>query len=160
MNKLKIFFMIGLCFLLLMFNGNALHSAETASTDSTTITKKDSGIVTEDLFLIHLENLSIPLFALADDFPQEHVKTFNDFLIFCASMGAGRHPTQTGTIYEHPLVKMRLEQNTPVQFEDFLSAIPLSLSMVGHREDLRRMFEKIFLSRIHKQNSTYGVTIS
>ena len=141
MNKPKTCFIIGVSFLFIMLNGNVSHSVEITSTDSVAITITDAGIVSEDLFQIHLKTLEIPSYTLADDFPQEHVKTFNDFLLFCASVEARWRPTQTETFYEHPLVKMRLEQNNPVQFEDFLAAIPLSLSMVGHREDLRRMFE-------------------
>ena len=89
------------------------------------------------------KTLQIPLYTLAEDFPQDHVKTFNDFLIFCASVVAPHivvaethlddrgylygNEAYTKAIYEHPLVKMRLELNNPVRYEDFLAAVLLSL---------------------------------
>ena len=79
-----------------------------------------------DRFLESIETFEIPSYTLAEDFPQEHVKTLNDFLIFCASVIARGRVADTGVIYEHPLVKMRLELNNPVRYEDFLAAVPLS----------------------------------
>jgi len=51
--------------------------------------------------------------------------------------GVFQHPHGA---YQHPLVKARLGLNNPVRFEDFLAAVPLSLSMIWpHRN--KRMFE-------------------
>jgi hypothetical protein len=36
----------------------------------------------EDNFPESLKTLQVPSYTLAEDFPQEHVKTFNDFFYF------------------------------------------------------------------------------
>jgi hypothetical protein len=77
-----------------------------------------------------IKTLAIPSYTLADDFPQEHVKTFNDFLLFCASVEKTKRNSKTTPLYEHPVVKIRLELNNPVRYEDFLAAVPLSVSVV------------------------------
>ena len=96
--------------------------------------------------LVQFQELAVPLYTLAEDFPQEHVKTFHDFLLFCAATTKEMRETIKTTedllylslrkaitpkiipVYEHPLVKMRLELNNPVRYEDFLAAVILSIS--------------------------------
>ena len=82
-----------------------------------------------DPFPESMNTLEIPSYTLAEDFPQEHVKTFNDFLLFCTSVVARSRKAHTGVIHEHPLVKMRLELNNPIRYEDFLATVLLSLSL-------------------------------
>ena len=58
MNNLKTCFIIGVCFLFLLLNGNASHPAETASTDFIVITSADTNTSLEARFPVHQEMLS------------------------------------------------------------------------------------------------------
>ena len=105
---------------------------------------KRAGKYPLDRFPEIMKRLEIPKYTLAEDFPKEHIKTFNDFLLFCASIVVSDYEepsillskgylygyeARAGVVYEHPLVKMRLKLNNPVQYEDFLAAIPLSICL-------------------------------
>ena len=146
MNKLKKCFVISMCVLFLILNGaDFSHSAEN------TMTIPEGHIVGfypsshirsrryfEDRFLESIKTLEVPSYTLAEDFPEEHIKTFNDFLLFYISVEETRMFSRIPAI---SVVKARLELNNPVRFKDFLAAVPLSVSFVGH-DDSIRMFER------------------
>jgi hypothetical protein len=121
-------------------------SEEFTSADSAVVLPFNVNWILKDRFPWHIKTLKIPSYNLAEDFPQEHVKTFNDFLLFCASLEARWDPTETGIIYQLPLVKARLEQNIPLQYEDFLAALPLSICIIRDNRYLRtKLFGDFFM---------------
>ncbi|MCL1941075.1 MAG: hypothetical protein FWG09_03960 [Synergistaceae bacterium] len=122
-NKLKKCFIVGICFLLIMIPERLAAFLYIPN-------------YLLDRFLESIKTLEIPSYTLAEDFPQEHVKTFNDFLLFCASIEETRRFSKKPDI---SVVKARLELNNPVRYEDFLASVPFSVAFVGHDS---RMFEQ------------------
>ena len=133
MNKLKKHFMITTCLLLIMLNGN---NAFSNSTIPVFIKEPAHNPNLEDRFLEGIKAIEAPAYTLDDDFPKDQVKTFKNFLIFCASVESVEKKTLLFTerpgMYQLPLVKARLELNNPVRYEDFLAAVPLSISIVSY----------------------------
>jgi len=134
MQKMKkCFIVVAMCLSLIMLKEATVfpHSADASSTNS----GLDSFL--EDRFLERIKTLEVASYALAEDFPREHIKTFNDFLLFYTSVEQTRRFSRSPVT---SLVKKRLELNNPVRFKDFLAAVPLSVSFVGHH-GVRQMFE-------------------
>ena len=144
MNKKKKF-IIGVCLLLLllvMLKGAAVfsHSADVHGREFGRIRSFNLELFNylNDSFLMRKRTLEVPSYTLAEDFPKEHIKTFNDFLLFYASVEQTRVYSRRPVI---SVVKARLELNNPVRYEDFLAAVLLSVSFVGH-DGLERVFEQ------------------
>ena len=135
MNKLKKHFMITTCLLLIMLNGN---NAFSNSTTAVLIKEPAHNPNIEDRFLEGIKAIEAPAYTLDDDFPKDQVKTFKNFLIFCASVEKKTLLfTERPGMYQLPLVKARLELNNPVRYEDFLAAVPLSISIVSYINQTR-----------------------
>ena len=143
MNKQKKYFVISICVLFFIGISEAVFSnpAEEAIKNEYSFNREAHGEwrrYVEDRFLRSIPTLEVPAYTLAEDFPQEHVKTFNDFLIFCASVEKTRMLSRMSGM---SIVKARLELNNPVRYEDFLAAVILSITFVQHGV-LDRMFEQ------------------
>ena len=130
MTNLKKYLIIGICVLILIMSPEKLAAMLYLG--------PLYHIYVSDRFLDSIKTLEIPSYSLAEGFPREHIKTFNDFLIFCASVEETRYFSKKPTI---SITKARLELNTPVQYEDFLAAVSMSISFVGY-DGLERLFEK------------------
>ena len=109
----------------------------------------------EDRFPETIKTIEIPSYNLAEDFPKEHIKTFNDFLIFCASLKEGRE-NLIGRICELPIVKTRLEMNNPVQYEDFLSAVTMSISLFGWKNTPLNIEWRTIATTLYVQKFMYA----
>ena len=150
MNKVKRYITIVICLLLFISIGSAVFLSidkgrrriveeGAGNLDSVKIPDFDYELF-EYLYYNFPENvktLEVPSYTLADDFPEEHIKTFHDFLLFCASVEETRKFSVKPDI---SVVKARLELNSPVRYEDFLAAMILSISYVGHNV---RIFEQL-----------------
>ena len=148
MIKLKKYFMICLCLLFLMLNG------ETDISHSEPVTEF------LDSFLDDIKNIKVPSYTLAEDFPQEHVKTFHDFLLFCIEVNSIRGVINNINIFEHPFTIAWFEKKKPVRYEEFLAAIPMSISFIGfirrHDRDLFNRPSSIALNYVNQFSTASG----
>jgi hypothetical protein len=93
--------------------------------------------INDNFSLDEIKTVARPAYSLAENFPQDKIKIFEDFIAFCAVVEGGEidyNDLLQPISIRH--VRARLACNVPLEYGDFLAAVSFSLTCVpaAHRK--------------------------